>query len=269
MPIPSEYLPVPADAVRLRVGARPLPANQWVSRWDDDWDPTAAMKRALVAERRNEVVACMPGAESACEEAAAGVAASVGSVVRGGGVDALVDAALMVADDLCVLTVGDTGAPQLSAAVLCSPNRWRLAEKLGGSMAGIHRPVARYDVDLDSPVNAVLARLSVDRPLWRINWGLTNHPALFQPDVPPATPDMDPADMWVRVEWQTLRRLPVTGAVLFTIRTYQDKMSDFITRDVRTVHDFGDLVDKIPDDVAAYKSIAPYRARLVDFLDLR
>jgi len=184
-------------------------------------------------------------------------------------IDALVDAALRVADDLCLLLAGPAGEPVLSAAVLCSPNRWRLSEKLGGTMAAIHGPVARYDTDLDSPVNAMLSRLSAGRPVWRVNWGLSNHPSLFQPEIPPATPAMDVADMWFRVEWQTLRRLPVTGGILFTIRTHTERLADFAARDRAVVHDFADLVAKIPENVAAYKSIAPYRERVFEWLSSR
>lgn len=268
--VPAAYVPHSSEAARLRVGARPLDPAQWVSPRDADWAPTIAMKRALVAGRPHEVAACLDGAQEACDEAAAGVLASVGEPpTTETGIDALVDAALRVADDLCLLLPGPHGAPVLSAAVLCSPNRWRLAEKLGGTMAAIHEPVARYDTDLDSPVNAMLARLSAERPVWRVNWGLSNHPSLFQPEVPPVTPAMDIAGMWFRVEWQTLRRLPVTGAVLFTIRTFTESLSDFATRDQAVVHDFADLVAKIPENVAAYKSIAPYRERVFDWLSSR
>lgn len=268
--VPDAFVPQSSEAARLRVGARPLQTEQWVSGHDDDWPPTLAMKRALVSERPREVIACLPGAEEACDEVAAGVLQSVGEPLSmESGVDALVDAALRVADDLCILQEDIHGTPVLTAAVLCSPNRWRLAEKIGGTMASIHRPVARYGEDLDSPVNSMLRRLSVDRPVWRLNWGISNHPSLFQPDVPPVTPGMDIADMWFRVERQTLRRLPVTGAVLFTIRTYVERLGDFMDRDYRVVHDFADLVSKIPDNVAEYKSIAPYRDRIYEYLSTR
>jgi hypothetical protein len=174
-----------------------------------------------------------------------------------------------VADDLCIMMSDADGMPRLVAAVLCSPGRWRLAEKIGGTMASIHVPVARYHIDLDSPVNAVLKRMNVEKPMWRTNWGISNHPALFQPDNPPHTPDMDIADMWFRTEWQTLRRLPETGAILFTIRTYVEKLSDFITRDYAVVHDIGDIINKIPVDVAQYKSIAPYRERIFEYFSAR
>jgi hypothetical protein len=241
-----------------------------VSAVDDDWPLTIQMKRDLLRERPTEVVACIDGAEEACDEVAAGVLSTIdGAYTNETGLDALIDAALFVADDLCVLLPDENGVPRLSAAVLCSPNRWRLSEKMGGSMASIHAPVARYDDDLSTPVNAMLMRLSVDRPVWRINWGISNHPSLFQPDIPPVTPDMDAADMWFRVEWQTLRRLPVTGAILFTIRTYVEKLSDFMDRDYALVHEIADLVNKIPENVATYKSIAPYREKLFAYFETR
>lgn len=268
--IPDVYLPTAVDAVRLRVGARPLDVARWVSAIDDDWAPTIAMKRALIAERPQEVIACVEGAEEACEEVAAGVLASIGAnPSMESGIDALVDAALQIADDLCILLPDDAGVPRLAAAVLCSPNRWRLAEKIGGTLVSIHSPVARYEEDLNSPVNSVMMRLNPERPLWRMNWGISNHPALFQPDTPPVTPEIDAADMWFRVEWQTLRRLPLTGGILFTIRTYVEKLSDFMVRDQPLVQDIAELVNKIPENVAQYKSIAPYREKLFAYFETR
>lgn len=270
VPIRDEYLPTAVDAARLRVGARPLPIHQWVSDVDADWEPTIAMKKSLLSGRPTEVVAAVGDVSEACDETAAGVLASVGATPSvETGLDALIDAALCVADDLCVLLPDDTGIMRLAAGVVCSPNRWRLTEKIGGDMSTIHHPVARYDIDLENPVHAMMARLRPERPVWRINWGISNHASLFQPYTPPQTPEIDPADLWFRVEWQTLRRLPITGAILFTIRTYVEKMSDFMTRDYAVVHDIGDLINKIPEDVAIYKSIAPYRESLFAYLETR
>lgn len=270
MPIPDAYIPVAADALRLRVAARALDAHQWVSEPDADWPRTRAMKNALMETRRNEVVAFVPEAEQACTEASIGVLRSIGKKASSrGGIDALVDAALQVADDLCVLLPDENGVMRLRGGVVCSPNRWRLAEKINGTMTDIHAPVARYDTDLESPVNAVMKRMSPERPLWRVNWGLSNHPSLFQPETPPITPEMSMGDMWMRIEWQTLRALPETGAVLFTIRTYVERLSDFVHRDYQVVNSVSDLIAKIPENVAAYKSIAPYRDAVVAFLDRR
>ena len=93
--IPHAYLPVPADAARLRVAARSLEIEQWVSHHDADWEPTIEMKRALIQERPDEVVAMLPGAEAACEEVARGVMSSIGvAPTDAHGIDALVEAAM-------------------------------------------------------------------------------------------------------------------------------------------------------------------------------
>ena len=268
--VPAEYIPTAVDAAKLRVGARQLDPAQWVSTPDADWLFTQVMKMQLINERPREVIAFDDVAKEACEEASRGVLNSLNlSESDQEGIDALVDAAAAVADDLCILIPDEHGVPRLRAAVLCSPNRWRLADKMGGTMASIHAPVARYDEDLQSPVDAVIARLNPERPLWRVNWGIANHPSLFQPDIPPATPEMDPADMWFRIEWQTLRKLPESGGVLFTIRTYVEQLRNFFERDYDIVHDFGDIVNKIPENVAQYKSIAPYRDALFAYLSSR
>lgn len=269
-PIPDALLPTAVDAARLRVGARTLEPDQWVSAHDQDWEPTLAMKRHLIATRAPEVVAAVGEMHESCEEVAAGVMASIGSSPGPEtGLDALIETALRVADDLCVLTPDANGTPRLAAAVVCSPNRWRLSEKIGADMGFVHAPVARYESDLATPVRAMLARLSPQRPVWRVNWGVSTHPSLFQPLAPPAGGSLDPADMWFRVEWQTLRRLPITGAVLFTIRTHLEKMSDFMERDYAVVHEIADLINKIPEDVALYKGIAPHREALFAYLETR
>lgn len=265
--IPDEFLPRPGGDGRLRVGVRMLDPAQWVSRIDARWAPTVAMKRNLVAERRGEVVAARENSGEACEEVARGIAGSLGlPPPRATGTDALVEAALCVADDLCVLLPDRAGTPVLAAAVVCSPNRWVLAEKMGRAMPAIHAPVARYDSDVSSPVDAMLGRLAAERPYWRVNWGVVNHAALFQPVIPPETPGMAPGEMWLRVEWQTLRRLGESGGVLFTIRTHLERVSGLAGRNPRAAADLGEVLAATPREVAAYKGIAPYRTALCAYL---
>lgn len=247
-----------------------MPFDKWVSDRDDDWDRVLVMKRRLIQHRPTEVIAAVGDVGEMCEEVAAGVLASIGDAPSEQvGLDALIDVSVRVADDLCVLAPDPDGTPRLVAAVVCSPNRWKLTDKIGGDMGFIHQPVARYGPDLATPVRAMLARLSPERPVWRTNWGISQHPSLFQPVVGPLDISIDPAAMWFRVEWQTLRRLPVTGAVLFTIRTYQERMSDFMARDYAVVHEIADLVNKIPEDVAVYKGIAAHRESLFAYLETR
>jgi dimethylamine monooxygenase subunit A len=130
-------------------------------------------------------------------------------------------AARRVQEDLCLMTHADSEWV-LSAACVCFPSRWRLADKIGRSLTAIHGPVPGYAEDLDLPTNQLFDRLQPDRPRWRLNWSLLETSELHLPDpsgraVTPRGQVLD--DWWLRVERQTLRALPATGAVCFTIAT--------------------------------------------------
>jgi hypothetical protein len=100
---------------------------------------------------------------------------------------------------------------------------WKLPDKLGSSLADVHGPVPAYADELAARVDRFLDRLRPDRPVWRRNWLIHDSPELHLPAPPPPSdaPLEVPDGLWLRSERQTLRRLPTTGAVLFTIRTQQ------------------------------------------------
>jgi hypothetical protein len=130
----------------------------------------------------------------------------------------VVAAARLVQEDLCVLVRSDVW--RLQAASVCFPSRWNLASKLGTTLDDIHRPVPIYDVELSRPTNAFFERLRSDRSFWRLNWTLIDSPALHQPTSARRSPHGDLADWYFRVERQTLRRLPRSDAIVFTIHNY-------------------------------------------------
>lgn len=256
----DDMIPVaPTSAeFRHRVGVRPLDLAEWLPH-DAEVAPTIAMKRQLLATRRDEVVALHPGGDAAAEEAARLVAEWAGATLAATGIDALVEASLLVADDLTVLAPNEAGELVFVAGVVCSPSRWRLADKMGQPMLAVHEPVSRYAEHIGAAVDATLSRLSVERPLWRSNWTLEDHPALFQPE-PPARPLVeDPALLWIRMERETLRRLPASGGVLFTIRGFQQPLPDYVADRPERASTLAALVERLPDDLARYKSVLAYR----------
>jgi hypothetical protein len=106
---------------------------------------------------------------------------------------------------------------------VCFPSHWSLDEKIGLPLALIHTPVAHYERELSEKVDRFHDRLAVDRPAWRRNWVVVPTDELHLPEyrtdreiVDRLDPDGSP--MWLRSERQTLRRLPRTGAIVFTIR---------------------------------------------------
>lgn len=195
---------------RLTMGLRPLDMSTWL---DADADhPQMAERRRLLDAHRDEVFGEVSGHETASLVLAQAVADHVGQRLPGAD-HPLIEAASLVRDDLCVLTDVD-GAWVLTAAVVCFPSRWRLADKLGRDVVGIHDPVPRYRHELGTPTTRVFATA---RPRWRVNWTLLDDPALFQPGAPSSATHSPGPRSFLRVERQCL--VPLRGAVAFTIRT--------------------------------------------------
>ena len=163
----------------------------------------------------------------------------------------VVAAARIVQEDLCVLVRSD--AWRLQAACVCFPSRWNLASKLGTTLDDIHRPVPAYDVELSRPTNAFFERLKPQRSFWRLNWTLIDSPTLHQPTSARRSPHGDLSDWFFRVERQTLRRLPQSDAIVFTIRNYVASAKELCD----THEEFGATLllnlDTAPEAMQSYK----------------
>lgn len=215
----------------LAMGLSRIAEADWLQP-DDHRADELAERRRLLAERHDEVFLALPGTEAAGAELLDLVLAWEtehrpdlrGRTPAGGpgtgDVHPLEAAGRRTQEDL-VLMVPRDGGHHLDAAVLCAPSHWRLADKLGGSAAAIHGPVPGYRQELAPKVDRFLDRLRPGVIVARRNWSVHPTPTLFAPDPPPPQAlrdDQLPTHLWLRTERQTLRALPRTGAVVFTIR---------------------------------------------------
>jgi hypothetical protein len=271
MPIPEQLLPqLVGENFRHRLGTFPVEIANWLLR-DAEFDLTVQLKKKLLATRRTEVVGLQPGGDDVAQEAAQLVSQWAGVELSSTGINALVDASLLVADDLAVLqpVKSQDGREQLllNAAVVCCPSRWMLSEKMGHNMLAIHEPVAKYADHVGAAVDTYFQRLTVEKPVWRSNWIIQDHPALFQPQIPSGPLVKTPDELWIRMERQTLRRLPKTGGILFTIRGYQQPLPEYLSRSKQIAQDTRTLVERLPDDVAQYKSVLKYRPAIMTWIN--
>ncbi len=271
MPIPDEILPqVIGENFRHRLGTFPVEITNWLPR-DAETDLTIALKKKLLASRRDEVVGFKVGGEAVAEEAALLVSQWAGVELSSTGINALVEASSLVADDLAVLqpvkSADGNEKLLLTAAVVCCPSRWTLAEKIGHDMLTVHAPVAKYAEHVGAAVDNYFQRITVEKPVWRSNWIIQDHPALFQPVIPPGPLLENPQDLWIRMERQTLRRLPETGGILFTIRGYQQPLLEYLSRNKDIASNLRILLERLPDDVAQYKSVYYYRPKILPWIN--
>ena len=271
MPIPDQILPqLVGENFRHRLGTFPVEISNWLLR-DDEFDLTVQLKKKLLATRRSEVVGLQPGGDEVAQEAAQLVSTWAGVELASSGIDALVEASSLVADDLAVLQPikAHDGSEQLllNAAVVCCPSRWMLSEKMGHNMLAIHEPVAKYADHVGAAVDTYFQRLTVEKPVWRSNWIIQDHPALFQPQIPSGPLVKTPDELWIRMERQTLRRLPKTGGILFTIRGYQQPLPEYLSRSKKIAQETRTLVERLPEDVAQYKSVLKYRPAIMNWIN--
>ncbi|KAL1665613.1 hypothetical protein GGF50DRAFT_113934 [Schizophyllum commune] len=225
---------------------------------------------------------------------------------------ALRTCALLVPDDLALLTEGADGKYYLQGGAILVPGTWHLREKLGMKLEDIHveGKVPRYEQALRPSMDRYFARLAVDKPVVRVNYGVQVLPSQPSgsspttnltsgavddpdelawaattmgeefPDESPAKDDHDiangvqpesngdlrrhahtaevrPERLRLRVERQTLRRLPGTGIIVFGIRTYRYLISDIKdeVEDGVTAATFGkeNSAPPSPDSVMAAK----------------
>jgi hypothetical protein len=286
----APYLPFDDGRFRLMMGLMPLRLAQWMEV-DEDLAADLAMKRRLLEARHGEVFAALPEAAAAAAELLALLAGNLiehhSAVFARDGDDVLNKATgerwdlvtpphhpldlagRLVQEDLCLLAAAD-GRYILIGASLCSPARWRLADKIGRPLAAIHEPVPGYADKLARPVDRFFQHLTPEKPVWRLNWGVTDDPTPFQPEAGPAAERIDAASagerLWLRVERQTLRRLPATGAVIFTIRTHITRL-DAAIRSPEHAATFAATLRDLPDATSDYKRIAPVAPALLEWLD--
>lgn len=264
----------------LAMKTRALGSRPWLIV-DAKRDAELALKARLLLERPAEVFAARSGSEEPGRETLELVSAACRRLGLETGTDAgpgadgsdpvapdpvdrhpLDLAGRLVQEDLCLLAPGPDGWV-FQAASLCFPSRWRLADKLGRTQAGVHGPVEGYDSSLAPRVDRLFDRLG-DRIVWRRNWFIHPNPELFQPDRPVGGDPVVEAGLcltglYLRSERQTLRRLARTGWILFTIRTQQEPLAALLADGGRRDRFARYLADGAEDQLA-HRGISPPQA---------
>jgi dimethylamine monooxygenase subunit A len=180
----------------------------------------------------------------------------------------------LVQEDLCIIQ-SDSEAPRFTAAVLCFPSRWRLHEKLGHPLSAVHGPVPFYGERLATPVNRFMAKVKPGHIASRLNWSVLDDPAMYQPTGKwreatntAITPDNAGDTLYLRVERQTLTRLPLSDAVLFGIRVHSYRLAMAITKPAVAAR-LAEAVRALPEETRHYKSLKAFAPALLAWLDAR
>ncbi|MCF1709664.1 DUF3445 domain-containing protein [Tabrizicola sp. J26] len=225
------------DARTARLpGIQPLEPGDWL-RVDEAFAAQMAERDRLIANVPQDVWAETPQGHAAARELYAmvldklrttpGYDIRLTEVLRPDGVVVPLDPdspmrtlGRLVQEDLCLMEANGSGEHVLTAAVLCFPASWTLAQKIGRPLTAIHVPVKAYDQAMARRVQRLFDAIRVEQPMWRMNFLIYDDAELHQPRREGFPRPRPVRRDLVRVERQCLVRLPRTQAVLFSIHTW-------------------------------------------------
>ncbi|KAJ5099737.1 hypothetical protein N7532_006738 [Penicillium argentinense] len=137
------------------------------------------------------------------------------------------DFALMLRDD-------KTGYYYLRAAVICSALGWNVESKIGRRLDAIHAPIPDYKEKMQFSMDRFFTKMPTEKPIQRGSWGLEVGEPLYMPPGDPheevrnsQDPKLKIEYCSLRVDWQTLRRLPLSAAVVFNFKAVFSPITEF------------------------------------------
>ncbi len=292
--------PTPYDGSTspFTIGLKPLDLAGWIDI-DDTFDLQLGEKQRQYSERTPEVLVAEADTIDAQQEVLDllsehlvaqfpqryaigpdGIAASLAGPAANASLPPLHRASLLVQEDLILMRKGETGW-RLAAGSLCFPSSWTLTEKFGLPIHEIHQPVP--DFGAGSRNNELITRMfdRLHQPVLRFNWSIQANPNLYHPmsnagrderaeTRPSRFGGRDVHDAaFIRVERQTLRKLPVSGDILFTIRIYLDPLGAIAKHSDRAqiARSLASQLLAMNGDQLDYKGLTADRDRLVAALE--
>lgn len=203
-------------------------------------------------------------------------------------------AARMVQDDLAIMFERADGQYYLLAGSILLAGFWRLSEKFGMPLSEIHTSgnVPGFKTKLEKGMTNFFRRVQPHNPVLRHNyfiqvdkdlaWSQALGPEDANDSDDPIAPGVitttqgsgwnnslpapNVATHMFRTERQSLRRLPRSGAVVFTIRTYFEPITK-VAREPGVPGRLASAIRSWGDDTARYKGRDKYGAALLAFLD--
>ncbi|KAL8967408.1 MAG: hypothetical protein Q9197_005447, partial [Variospora fuerteventurae] len=133
-----------------------------------------------------------------------------------------------VPEDFAVMVRNpEDGYYYLRGGVLCSSLGWSLGSKLGMQLKEIHGPIPDYKEKMEFSMDRYFSKFPTARPIQRGSWGLEVDKPLFMPPGDPheayrdyqlPRSELPISRIHLRVDWQTLRRVPLSGAIIFNFK---------------------------------------------------
>ncbi len=183
----------------------------------------------------------------------------------------LARAGLLIQEDLLLMRKSPEGW-RLVAASLCFPSAWNLGEKIGKPLHAIHQPVPGFGKDTrnDGLIGRMFDNLRPERPVMRWNWSLYGEAKLYFPAINNQIKNRFgegkiAENVTLRIERQTLRKLPRSGDIIFTVRIHLNPLERLETHPdgAALARAIADQVSAMTADELHYKGLTDEREKLL------
>ena len=187
--------------------------------------------------------------------------------------------ARLIQDDLAIMFEKEDGQYYLLAGAILLPGFWRLEDKWGMPLSEIHTSgdVPHFKEKLEKGMMNFFRRAQPDGPVLRNNYFIQVDDELAwsssigdedSDGVGWFTAEKNRAIQhhYFRSERQSLRRLPRSGGVVFTIRTYFHPITE-IAEEPYVPGRLASAIRSFTDPVAVYKGKEKYAEVLLEYLD--
>lgn len=250
----DELLPRARGGGQLKMGLVRLTEEEWLQS-----DPDLAARAAGFAAYP-EGIQLRPEADPPGRELAAML----------GACGALPQAALAAHEDMCLLTrAPEEDVYRLVGAAVAWPTDWHPSDKIGLPLRALHTPIAGYEEQLATGVDRFMNTLKAGPIYGRCNWFIAPTGARrWIADTPSdeafahVTAENAGEALFVRSERQTLRRLPQTGAILFTIGVYVEPLASIAETGVAKL---AKAVEYLIDGEDGRRGSASYADALIEY----
>lgn len=277
-----KYFPLTTDDFAHTFGVRAISRDEKLIETTEHYRSEISIKRELLINAPEEYAAFAPSVLDAEREAVEYLVPRCDHLRNGRNdlldeslnlsIDPLLSLAMHVQEDLVVLENNPVANYPIMAGVVCFPSGWSLPEKLGQGIIHVHAPVPDFESVLAAPTQNLLAHLKVNRPVWRMNWGVrpssqldqsSRHAASLSQQQSLINADNAGERCFLRVERQTLSRLPETGNILFTIHTHQSSLGELTDEQKQRLMK---TLETCPRETLTYKGLAIISTPVISYL---
>ncbi|ODV83937.1 hypothetical protein CANARDRAFT_29655 [[Candida] arabinofermentans NRRL YB-2248] len=193
--------------------------------------------------------------------------------------DPMLMASMMTQDDLAVMVESSEGEYYLKGGSIMLAGFWRLKDKLNQPLYAIHTEgeVPKYKEKLMTPMDKFFLRQTPDKPVVRNNYFLqTDDDLAWSTSIGDENNEVvgwytaneatDITKLYYRSERQSLRKLPLTGVTIFTIRTYFLPVTE-LCKEPYVPRRLLDGILSWEEDVQEYRGFAKFNNVLLPYLE--